>query len=79
MKMKNWFERAFKDDHDDPADNFYISDHDGSTFFKITDNPYVHIKLHAQDDWDDVLKAYMLKSADVDSQYADVSVKSRAN
>ena len=79
MKMKNWLERAFKGNHDDSADNFYIPDHDGSTFFKITDNPYVHIKLHAQDDWDDVLKAYMLKSADVESQYTDVSVRSRAN
>ena len=79
MRMKNWLELSFKGMHKDPKDNFFIIDHDGSLFYKTTDNPYVHIRLHPQDDWDDVLRAYMFKSSDVKMQSDDVSLRSRAN
>ena len=42
-----------------------IWDHDGSLFYKDTDTPWIDIKLHSQDDWDEVIKSYMHKAEDV--------------
>ena len=64
LQMRNWLELSFKGLHADPEDNFVIWDHDGSLFYKDTDVPYIDVRLHAQDDWDEVIKSYMHKSED---------------
>jgi hypothetical protein len=66
LQMRNWLEMSFKGQHVDAADNFIIWDHDGTLFYKDTDTPWIDISLHAQDDWDDVLKSYMHKSEDAE-------------
>ena len=64
LQMRNWLELSFKGLHAEPEDNFVIWDHDGSLFYKDTDVPYIDVRLHAQDDWDEVIKSYMHKSED---------------
>ena len=62
LAMRNWLEKSFKGLHPRKEDNFVIWDHDGSLFYKATDNPQIDIRLHSQDDWSEVIKSYIHKS-----------------
>ena len=66
FKMNAWFELMFKGL--DPmqrgwGDSYYLQDASGGPFYTDNENPHIDIKLYPQDNWSDVIAAYVRKSA----------------
>jgi len=65
FKMNSYLELMFKGL--DPlqrgwGDRFKLIDASGRLFYTDNENPYVHIKLYPQDNWADVISAYVRKN-----------------
>lgn len=62
MQMGAWLERSFKGLHADENDNFFITDVNGQQWYSDADNPYIDLKLLAQDDFNEVIARYIRKT-----------------
>ena len=63
--MNSYFEQAFKGV--DPlgigwGDQYKLVDAAGGPFYTDAENPYVDIKLYPQDNWQEVINAYVRKT-----------------
>ena len=45
------------------GDKFKLLDASGNLFYTDNENPYVDIKLYPQDNWNDIIAAYVRKNA----------------
>jgi hypothetical protein len=66
FKMNAYLEMMFKGI--DPLlkgwdDRFQLLDSSGNLFYTDNENPYVDIKLYPQDNWNDIISAYVRKNA----------------
>ena len=47
----------------DPSGMFFLPDVSGGPYYDDSENPYMDIKLYPQDDWQDVISAYVRKGS----------------
>ena len=63
FKMNSYLEMMFKGTSERWGNQYVLYDASGNHFYTDNENPYVKIKLYPQDNWEDVLSAYVRKSS----------------
>ena len=61
--MSNWFLDSFRGVHAMQEMNFKIFDQNGHAWVRDSEAWYTQLKLYPQDDWDEVLRRYVRKTA----------------